>query len=295
MDNNVFELPLIAVQECRIKHKYIPEHQNTIYTEEDKRSKMDEFDFEKGFKLIMNVMKFMQCHPDMKLNRNWVLNTLRKIGPYSFAIYNLNYSFHHYLKLNDYVNAFKCGVPIIYQIWMIFNFIVLLKSRSKLVFLIDSMKNDYAKTCVMDEKLKSIVRVKMAEGRKVMNFWFFLLVTSVFSFIGKSIVLDIYHYSQYGEIKLYPFFDMYYPFKITDRREHNLFLFFSTYLYDLYFSSTSILLYFCTFPLGVVFMLHACSQLELIAIKFENIFEKDDVDNKLIEIVKDLQYVYRSA
>lgn len=40
-------------------------------------------------------------------------------------------------------------------------------------------------------------------------------------------------------------------------------------------------------------MLHTCGQLELIKFKFENIFKEDNVDEKLKEIVQDLQHVYK--
>lgn len=253
---------------------------------------MTELDFEELFERIMTIMKVMQCHPGMTLNKYWMFKTMVKLGPYLVAVYTLNYSFRYYLREKDYANAFKCGVPIVYQAWMIFNFITLLKNRSLLLKLIKAMKDDYLKISTMDINLKQIMQKQANEGRRIMRFWWLLMLSTIGMFAVKCLVLTIYYAIQNRQIKIYYFFEMYYPWKLTERRENEVLIFILTFLFEVYFTTVSVLMFFCTFPIGMVFILHACSQLELIAIKFENIFEEDDVDERLNEIVQNLQYTY---
>nr|AII01074.1 odorant receptor [Dendrolimus houi] len=253
---------------------------------------MKELDFEKLFKLQMIGMKINLCHPETKINKYWVLINILAFTPYTVSTSLLINCIAYCLRRNDYFSAFKSGVPVIFYVSMKLNFFFLIKKRSKLRDLIECMKGDYSKAYAMDNKRREIIQEYAARGRKVLLFWGYLTVATVGMFALKSMFLTIYHSKQNGELRLYSFFDMHYPFNVRELRVYNKLLFSITYFTEMYFTSKSALIFFCTIPLGPIFMLHICGQLELVKIKFENVFENDNTDEMLKGIVKNLQYIY---
>ncbi|KAJ0171058.1 hypothetical protein K1T71_013257 [Dendrolimus kikuchii] len=253
---------------------------------------MKELDFEKLFRLQMVCMKINLCHPDTKINKYWALKNLIAFTPYTVSIMLLSNAIIHYLPRKDYFNAFRNGVPVIFYVSMKLNFFFLLKKRSKLRILIDFMKGDYSQASAMDNKSKEIIQEYATKGRKVLLFWGYLMVSTVGMFVLKSVFLTIYHTKRNGQLTLSPFFDTYYPFNIKEIRVHHKLIFGITYFIELYFTSKSALIFFCTIPLGPIFMLHICGQLELVKIKFENVFENDNTDEMLKGTVQSLQYIY---
>ncbi|KAJ0171055.1 hypothetical protein K1T71_013254 [Dendrolimus kikuchii] len=253
---------------------------------------MKELYFENLFKLQMIGMKINLCHPETKINKYWVLKNIIAFMPYTVAFILLVHAIIHSLRGKDYFNAFRNGVPVIFYVSMILNFFLLIKKRSKLRNLIECMKGDYSKACAMDNERKEMIQEYAARGRKVLLFWGYLMLSTVVMFILKSMFLTIYHSKRSGELRLTPFFDVYYPFNINELRVYNKWVFGITYFNEIYFTSKSALIFFCTIPLGPIFMLHICGQLELVKIKFENVFENDNVDEILRGIVQNLQYIY---
>ncbi|KAJ0171053.1 hypothetical protein K1T71_013252 [Dendrolimus kikuchii] len=253
---------------------------------------MKELDFEKLFKIQMIGMKLNLCHPETKINKYWVLKNIVVFTPYTVAIILLVNAIIYFLRGKDYFNAFRNGVPIIFYVSMKLNFFLLIKKRSKLHNLIECMKGDYSKACAMDNKSKEIIQEYAARGRKVLLFWGYLMVSTVVIFMLKSMFLTIYHSKRSGQLTLSPFFESYYPLNIMELRVYNKWLFGITYFNEIYFTSKSALIFFCTIPLGPIFMLHICGQLEIVKIKFENVFENDNTDEMLKGIVQNLQYIY---
>nr|ARO70526.1 Odorant Receptor 64 [Dendrolimus punctatus] len=178
---------------------------------------------------------------------------------------------------------------------MMLNFVILIKKRFELRNLIECTKSDYSKACGMDERRKHIIQGYAVTGRRVSLFLGYLLIISVSLFMAKTIFLTIYHSKRNGELRLAPFYEMYYPYNISEIRLYNRWVYGITFFLELYFTAMSALLFFNSIPLGTIFMLHACGQLELVKIQFDNIFENDNVDENLNRIVKRLQYIYRSV
>nr|ARO70521.1 Odorant Receptor 58-2 [Dendrolimus punctatus] len=253
---------------------------------------MKELDFEKIFKLQMVCMKINLCHPDTKINKYWVLKNIIVYIPYTMAIMFLTNAIVFYLSKKDYFNAFRNVVPVIFYFSMKLNFFFLIKKRSKLRYLIDCMKDDYSKALAMDNKRREVIEEYSDRGRKVLLFWGYLMVCTVGMFLLKSMFLTVYHSKRNGELRLYSFFDMHYPFNIRELRVYNKLYFFVSYFIEMYFTSKSALIFFCTIPLGPIFMLHICGQLELVKMKFEKVFENDNTDEILKDIVQKLQYIY---
>ncbi|KAJ0171054.1 hypothetical protein K1T71_013253 [Dendrolimus kikuchii] len=250
---------------------------------------MVELDFEKLFKVQMICMKIIQCHPGTNINKYWVLTSIVAFAPYTLSFLVLINCIKYYLTRADYFNAFRNGVPIVYYVSMMLNFGILIKKRFKLRNLIVWMKSDYSKACAMDKRSKKIIQRYAAKGTKITIFWGYLMVITVCMFAVKSIILTIYHSKRSGELRLTPFYEVYYPFNISELRMHNRWVYGSVYLLELYFTSMTELIFFCSSPLGPIFMLHVCGQLELVQIKFEHIFENDNVDENLNRIGEELR------
>nr|ARO70516.1 Odorant Receptor 45-2 [Dendrolimus punctatus] len=253
---------------------------------------MVELNFEKIFKLVMICMKISQCHPETKINKYWVLRSIMIFGVYTLSFLGLSNCIRYYLIGNDYFNAFKNGVPIIYYVCMMLNFGIFIKKRFQMRNLIESMKSDYSKACAMDKRSKKIVQGFAAKGRLITIFWGYLMVGTLCTFIVKSIFLTIYHSKRSGELRLTSFYEVYYPFNISELRVYNTWVYVPVYLFEVYFTGLTELLILWSTTLGPIFMLHACGQLELVKIQFDNIFENDNVDENLNRIVKRLQYIY---
>nr|ARO70530.1 Odorant Receptor 68 [Dendrolimus punctatus] len=253
---------------------------------------MVELDFEKLFKLLMICMKFSLCHPETKINKYWVLTSIMAFGPYTVSFLVVINCISYYLTRDDYFNAFRNGVPIVYYISMMLYFGIFIKKRFHLRNLIECIKRDYSKACAMDKRSKKIVQEYAAKGRIITIFWGYLMVSTVGIFVVKSIFLTIYHSKRNGELRLTSFYEVYYPFNISELRVSNTWVYVPIYFLEVYFTWMTELLFLCSTTLGPMFMLHACGQLELVKIKFKHIFENDYVDENLNKIVQHLQYIY---
>lgn len=200
----------------------------------------------------------------------------------------INYDF----KNKDFFNAFRNGVPIAIYISRTFFHFCLIFYQDTLIQIITFITADYANMNKMDLRLQKIVNDYAEKSLGLSKRCVIMLVSLVLVFMSKSIYKTTTSYIKYGVIKLVPYHEMHYPITIEEYR-HNILVFIATYCGELNFTVSSVMIYFTSIPLGPIFILHACGQLELIKIKLENVFLDDNVDEKLNDIVMHLQKIYK--
>lgn len=251
---------------------------------------MKEINFDKMFKSLIIGMNISGCQPHLKRNKFWLTRVLIFYGCYSTYLYFLiNCIINYDLENNDYFNAFRNGVPVSIFFAMSFIYAMLLRHQKTVARMFDLIKNDYVKARNMNERCNRIVNEYADKSLTMLNRCF-ISIMSVVVFIIRTIILSIISKIE-GDFKLIPFYDMHYP-SIIENNKDNIFVFIATYIGEMYYTYSSILIYFCVIPVGPLCMLHACGQLELIKTKFENIFLEDAVNERLIDIIKHLQHVY---
>nr|AII01098.1 odorant receptor [Dendrolimus kikuchii] len=253
---------------------------------------MEGIDFEKFFKIQTIGMKMALCHPDTKHNAYWLLKSILIYGPYTLNFFFLCNSVLIDIRKHDYFNAFRNCVPVTIYICIVFEYIMLIKHRKTIGKLIKLMRDDFDKIPNLETRSKRAIFKHINNSTWIMKNWLVLMFCSVWIFIIKGIILSVY-YAVKGEFRLVPFHDMYYTDYIDRNRDSNWLIFAGTYMMGINYTCCCTMIYLCALPLGPIFMLHVCGLLELIIIKFEDVFEKDNVNERLIEIVKDLQYAYR--
>nr|AII01066.1 odorant receptor [Dendrolimus houi] len=255
---------------------------------------MEEIDFDDIFNIQITGMKMILCHPDTKRDKYWLLKIF-----IMFALYTLEFSFVLNSMLadirnKDLFNAFRNAVPVSIYIFMLINYSFLISNSKSIGKMINIMKSDYEKCLTMpnlDQRCRRVIMYTTAKCSLILKYWSRLISSCVLVFCVKSICLSIYYVLK-GKYEFVSFYEMHYPEFIEKHKKNNVYVFALTYAAEFYFTSISVLVYLCAPPVGPLFMLHACSQLEQVKIKFEDIFKKDNVEKRLSDIVKDLQHAY---
>nr|ARO70506.1 Odorant Receptor 20-2 [Dendrolimus punctatus] len=252
---------------------------------------MEEIDFDNIFKIQMTGMKIIQCHPDTKHDIYWLLKTSIIFGLYTLEFYFVGNSMLVDIRNKDLLNAFQSAVPVSFYIFVMINYSFLINNSKSIGQMFKIMKSDYEKMPNLDQRCRSVIIDTTTKCSWILKYWSRLTTSCVVVFCLKSICLSIYYILK-DQYEFVPLHEMHYPEFIEKHKKNNIYVFAFTYVAEFYFISLTILVYVCSTPLGPLFMLHACSQLELVKIKFEDIFKKDDVEKRLSDIVEDLQLAY---
>lgn len=195
------------------------------------------------------------------------------------------------IRNKDHYSICRNGVPISLYISTMINYIYLISNAKTYGRLMKIMKNDYKNISKMDRRCRAVVINWINKSTWILKCWLIVVTAAVVIFVIKSICLSIY-YAVNGEFKFVSFHETHYPEFIEKHKYNNAYVFALTYMAELYFTSLNAVVFLCHLPIGPLFMLHACGQLELVIIKFEDIFKRDNVEERLNDTIKDLQHIY---
>ncbi|KAJ0171060.1 hypothetical protein K1T71_013259 [Dendrolimus kikuchii] len=252
---------------------------------------MKEIDFDNTYNIQMTGMKIILCHPDTKRDKYWMLKFFVIFGLYTMEFSFIVNSMLADIRNKDLFNAFRHAVPVSFYIFVLVNYSLLISNSKSIAKIIKIVKSDYEKIPNLDQRCRRVIMYTAAKCSWILKHWSRLTSATLLVFCMKSICLSIYYVLR-GKYEFVPFYEMHYPEFIEKHKKNNVYVFAFTYAGEFYFTSISVLVYLCATPLGPLFMLHACSQLEQVKIKFEDIFKKDNVEKRLSDIVKDLQHAY---
>ncbi|KAJ8707363.1 hypothetical protein PYW08_010615 [Mythimna loreyi] len=253
-----------------------------------------ELDFDKIFKISTRALNISRAHPYIKRDWRWALYFSIVHGIFTVAFFTIIYNIIcHDLKSNNFAQICKNGVLFVVYVVITFQYCVLLWHQEALVDLINDMKRDYEQSkdlsCIERDTLNKYVKL----GVWVSKQWLVIGTVGPGIFIVKSFVLMLYYYV-IDEFKFVPVYDLVYP-SIIEKNKDNIFVFMLTYVLMFLFACYSGLMYIAYVPLGPIFMLHICGQLELTERRIDDLFvECDDIiiREKLKSIIMRLQYIY---
>lgn len=257
-----------------------------------------ELDFDKLFSLPMKCLKFNGGYPFYKRNLKWFVKCFGMEGLFTYIFLGLIYqSIHYDLKEGDMLAVCGNGTLMVMYLVISFMLCILLAYKSTFCELINLVKADYeyTKTKLSPEDL-TLLQEYALMGQTVSNWWGRLVFIGALAFPGQAIALTIY-YSVTEEFRIVNMFPLRYP----ERMEEFLGPIGQSVLSNFsifFFEFCSYTGYVGTVPLGPIFMLHACGKIALVERRVKLLFSETDdtpldIKRKLIEIVKQIQDIYR--
>lgn len=256
-----------------------------------------DINFDKIFKIMLLAMKINRSHPYIERDKKWAVQFICMHGIFFLICCGLVYCIiFNDLKNKDYIQACSNGVLCVIFSVVTFNYCVMLWYQNHLKELIERMKEDYQLVSELPFAEQEITLKYAQLGNRVVIIWLCVSIFAGSLFVLKTIVCMVY-YKIVGEFKFVHLYDLTYPSFIEDVKDE-LGPYFALYVTFLYFDVYAILMYIAFAPLGPVFMLHACGQLEVIKKRMLAIFLDKEIDSgkvlrDLREIVIRLQKTYR--
>lgn len=258
-------------------------------------SKNMELNYEDIFKITLRAMRINRSDPAIKRDTKWLIQFILVHGEYSLVFLLLVYNIISVnLKENNFNQTCKNGILSLVYLQITFQYSIMLWKQHHLKILMDTMKKDYILAKSLPVTEQRITHEYAMKGKRVCYQLLLISIAGTGTFVCKNICLILFDWIVDGKLNLIPLYDLVYPPFIEERKE-TIFMYFLTYLIILaYGSYASVML--CAFvPLGPIFMLHACGQLELVKQRIDSLFDSDDLElvrQKLKDILKQLQYIY---
>lgn len=239
-------------------------------------------------------MKINRCHPDVKRDMKWALQFLLMHGVFTIFFCLLVYStVMHDLKNKDFTQACANGTIAVLYVVVSFQYFMIVWYQDKLRGMFATMKRDFA-DCTLEER--TLVLKYAFRGRRVLKLWFVVVCISGSLFPLKSIFHMIYYAAKH-EMRLVPVYELTYP-KPLEEIKNDIIPFTIVYFAMLWYVFYASSMYVCIVPMGPIFMLHACSQLEIVKRKINNFYPINgyrhvDTMNKMKDVATHLQDIHR--
>nr|WCC57350.1 odorant receptor 16.1 [Papilio dardanus] len=255
-----------------------------------------EIDFNKMFRIMIFAMRVNRSHPDIPRDKKWALQFICFHGTFFIMFCALVYSIIFYdLKNKDFTQACSNGAVCIVFIIVTLKYCVMLYYQKLLKGMIQIMKNDYKLSTELPSEEQEIVLHYALKGKGVMKLLLVIPICTACLFPVKAIILMIY-YKIIGDFKFVLLYDLTYPAGLEEHKNEPgtfAFLFLAFLFYDLY----AMFMYIAFAPLGSIFMLHVCGQLELVkkrvlTIYPNNSFDHEKVLNSFKDVILHLQKIY---
>ncbi|KAF9418630.1 hypothetical protein HW555_004596 [Spodoptera exigua] len=257
-----------------------------------------ELTYEHIFGITTTALHISGAHPSVRRDLKWALKFIILHGIFTLGFFTSMYSvFYHDLKEKNFILLCKNCVTFVLYCVVTFQYCMLLFHQDTVVELIKNVNSDYKELPNLSDIEKELMYKYVKQGVRVCRQWFVLTVAGTLSFILKSGGLMLYYYfiNDFRYVSLY---DVKFPACIEERRNDHFFVFLATYFFLMFFACYSALNYVAYVPLGPIFMLHACGQIELVRNRVEVLFSGSDVEEirmKLKDIIKKLQYIYSTV
>ncbi|CAH2227629.1 jg25 [Pararge aegeria aegeria] len=199
------------------------------------------------------------------------------------------------LKNGDSTQACANGILCVVYIVVTFNYCIMFTYRNVLEELIDRMNHDYKLAKNFPEKEQDIVLSFAQKGQGIAKIWLIVGICACGLFIVKQFYLTIY-YTITSEFRLIHLYDLTYP-DAVEQVKYNTVVFCILYIYFLYYDVFATMMFIGFSPLGSIFMLHACGQLEIAKERILEIFKEykssEEINKQLKEVATFLNTTYR--
>lgn len=218
--------------------------------------------FDKLFKYCVVFMKINRSHPNIHKDTKWLL----QIGPIQ-GLYTISFLFIAHSALvydikNDISKCCENGTVAVFYIVVTFQYCMIIRHQDRLKRLITTMESDYTSALNLPSEERKIVLNHAKKGQWVIKLWMLLVVNIGGLFFSKSIALMVY-YSIVDKFKPILIIDVTFPGALDDLK-NSVGLFAVIYAIMLFYLLYTCCAYLGIVPLGPIFMLHACGQMELV-------------------------------
>lgn len=252
--------------------------------------------FESLFKIMNRALRANLSHPMIVRDLRWLFKFSFLYGIFLSVFFLLTYSIvFHDLKNGDSTQACANGILCVVYAVATFDYCVMFKYRNVLVELIEGMDYDYQLAKSFENNEKIIVLKFARKGQSVAKLWLVLAICAGSLFIIKQMSLTIY-YTVTSEFRVVHLYELTYP-DAVEQVKNNIIVYIVLYIYFLFYDVFAALMFLGFSPMGSIFMLHACGQLELAKSRILTIFNEnhssDQINRKLKDVAKFLNTTYR--
>lgn len=256
-----------------------------------------DLNFDNLYKISVFVMTMNLSHPDIPRDKKWLLKFLIIHGIYTMIVVLMLYSIiFHDIKIGNIAQICGNGTLVIFYGVVSFKYCIMLWHQQRLKRLIMTMKSDYEVAAQLTADERRVVVEYAARGKWLIKPWLLIIFCVAGLYPVRSISLMVY-YTIVDKFAYVPMFDLTYPPVLEKLNPVVTFI-----LMDIIMNSGylvySVCMYATLVPLGPIFMLHACGQLELVKMRVLNLFPEHGYNHKkskkeLRMIAIQLDSVYR--
>nr|WDE18884.1 olfactory receptor 33 [Antheraea pernyi] len=240
-------------------------------------------------------MKANGSHPYTRRNKKWLIHVGIQQIIYLIVFIFFLYSIKCELGRRDFSATCRNGCLSVVFFDINFQLYTIVLYRKTLNKIIVSMKEDYEKIKSSPEDAE-VVALYAEKGRWVTQLWLVTAGIAFLMFPVKNIVLYMAQFIRQDEFQLIAFYELTYP-DIIEENKNNIIIYVVTYACLISYAAYSSTTYISFVPLGPIFMLHACGQLELIKKRINKLFDGAlsirEVNSELKDIIRHLQFIYR--
>lgn len=254
-----------------------------------------ELNFDALFKPTVIAMRLSLSHPSIVRNKKWLLQYIVLHGLAILYATLLLYSLCCAIKENDFSAASRAGCFCVLFINYASLYCFALVYRETIIKIMNTINKNYerAKNVPVDTEITSFYAKR---GSSVCKQWTTMNIIGVFNWIILNVLLYTLQYYKGYDFHFIPIYEFKY-LEFLEEHKNNLVIYLMMYCVTLYFYTYSAIACIAFMPLGAIFKLHACGQLELIKKRIENLFLEPSsgvqIEIELRYIVDQLQSVYR--
>lgn len=252
--------------------------------------------FEDVYKIPVMCLKINRAHPGIPKDWHWAWQAGIMHGIFTLTFSTFLYSLIAVdIKEDDFSKACTNGIFLVIWVVVTFQYGVVLKFKDQLNTLMRLNQENFDAAESMSEDDQAVITEYAYRARWVAKVWCFSCCLNCALFPLKSVVLTLY--SIYiDDFRLVPWYDCSFPAFIEEiKYRPDIFcIIFATHIfYGVY--AIGMYIGFC--PLGPIFILNTCAQLDLMAKEFTNMFNITQYNDKIMgqkmsTLIKKSQDVY---
>ncbi|XP_073959961.1 odorant receptor 10a-like [Choristoneura fumiferana] len=252
--------------------------------------------FEKVYKIPITCLKTIRAHPDIPQDWHWAWQAGIMHGIFTLSFVSFLYSLIAVdIKADDFSKACTNGIFLVVWVVVTFQYGVVLTFKDQLKTLIRINQENFDAAESMPEEDQALIREYAYRARWVTKVWCFSCCLNCALFPIKSLVLTLY--SLYiDDFRLVPWYDCSFP-SVIEEIKYRPDIFCIIFSMHIFYGVYAILMYIGFCPLGFIFILNTCAQLELMAKEFTNMFNVTPYNHKVLAqkmsaLIKKSQDVY---
>ncbi|XP_063626985.1 odorant receptor 2a-like [Cydia splendana] len=249
--------------------------------------------FDKTFQISTTALYWNLGHPSIPVTLKWVIKMLifYRMMIYCPVFITMIYSSIYYDSFSRICT--NLGLAAVFGI-ISFNYTILIVYKKRFIQMMRIVEEDLERSSELNIEDEIVVRGYTAKGRKVTKYWLNVCIICD-GFICKP-VLGTTYFALTSNFTLVPIHELTYPTNLEERKNE-----FDMYLliiaFQLFYVLLSSLMYVGFNPLGPIFIMHACGQMDLAIRQVRRLFLENNIKieeriRRLRDIVRLVQNIY---